>query len=41
MIKRHFSKYTGEQIDKALKVLIENDIQEKDFSSAFIEIVKG
>lgn len=41
MIKRHFSKYTGEQIDKALKVLIENNIKEEDFSSAFIEIVKG
>lgn len=40
MIKRYFSKYTGQQIDEAVRALIENDIQESDLSESLINAIK-
>ena len=41
MAVKYVSKYTGAQIDKAVKAIIENDIQIDDLSPALIETIKG
>ena len=41
MAVKYVSKYTGAQIDKAVKAIIENDIQVNDLSPALIETIKG
>lgn len=41
MIKRYFSKYTGQQIDEAIGAIIENNIQESDLSSELIATINS
>ena len=41
MIKRYFSKYTGQQIDEAIGALIENNIQLSDLSESLITEIKN
>lgn len=41
MAVKYISKYTGAQIDEAVKAIIENDIQVDDLSPALIETIKG
>lgn len=40
MIKRYYSKYTGTQIDEAVKAIIENGIKLEDFSPELIAEIK-
>ena len=40
MIKRYYSNYTGQQIDEAVKAIIENGIQLEDFSPELIAEIK-
>lgn len=41
MIKRYFSKYTGQQIDEAIGALIENNIQLSDLSESLVAEIKN
>ena len=41
MIKRYFSKYTGQQIDEAIGAIIENNIRLEDLSPDLIQTIKG
>ena len=41
MIKRYFSKYTGQQIDEAIGALIENNIQLSDLSESLVTEIKN
>ena len=40
MIKKYYSNYTGQQIDEAVKAIIENGIQLSDFSPELVEELK-
>ena len=40
MIKKYYSKYSGSQIDEAVKAIIENGIQLEDFSEELINEIK-
>lgn len=40
MIKRYYSEYTGQQIDEAVKVIIENNIQLTDLSPELVAEIK-
>ena len=40
MIKKYFSKYTGQQIDEAVSALIENNVRIEDLNQEVIDLIK-
>ena len=40
MIKKYYSNYTGQQIDEAVRAIVDNNIKEEDLSPELIQTIK-